>query len=161
MLKIGWKSCPYCDDDEVYRSRSEPLDMAGSSAWAPPLQLVGAIAANSVTTVQSSFPHLNILTRSAPGRDALRLMLITKNGNARHSRAEHKRELRCPTRSTCSRGEQVTRRGGTKWSRERRLPRSCSHIAHRSLRIHNIGAEKQLVGCPTDKASRLVITFEA
>jgi len=25
MLKIGWKNCPYCDDDEVYRSRREPL----------------------------------------------------------------------------------------------------------------------------------------
>jgi len=24
MLKIGWKTCPYCDDEEVYRSRSEP-----------------------------------------------------------------------------------------------------------------------------------------
>jgi hypothetical protein len=25
MQKIGWKSCPYCGDHEVYRSRSEPL----------------------------------------------------------------------------------------------------------------------------------------
>jgi hypothetical protein len=23
--KIGWKHCPYCGDDEVYRSRREPL----------------------------------------------------------------------------------------------------------------------------------------
>jgi hypothetical protein len=25
MLKIGLKRCPYCGDDEVYRSRREPL----------------------------------------------------------------------------------------------------------------------------------------
>ena len=25
MLKIGWKRCPYCDGNEVYRSRTEPL----------------------------------------------------------------------------------------------------------------------------------------
>jgi hypothetical protein len=25
MLKIGWKACPYCGDDEVYRSRRAPL----------------------------------------------------------------------------------------------------------------------------------------
>jgi hypothetical protein len=24
-LKIGWKTCPYCGADEVYRSRKEPL----------------------------------------------------------------------------------------------------------------------------------------
>jgi hypothetical protein len=23
--KIGWKSCPYCGDDEIYRSHKEPL----------------------------------------------------------------------------------------------------------------------------------------
>jgi len=23
--KIGWKTCPYCGDDEIYRSHKEPL----------------------------------------------------------------------------------------------------------------------------------------
>lgn len=25
MRRIGWKQCPYCLNDEVYRSRKEPL----------------------------------------------------------------------------------------------------------------------------------------
>ena len=28
MLKIGWKHCPYCGDDEVYRSRSAPTSFS-------------------------------------------------------------------------------------------------------------------------------------
>ena len=32
LLKIGWKSCPY-GDDEVYRSCTEAHDLAESNVW--------------------------------------------------------------------------------------------------------------------------------
>ena len=39
-LKIGWKSCPYCGDDEVYRSRREPLTWLDRACGLFLLQLV-------------------------------------------------------------------------------------------------------------------------
>jgi len=40
MLKVGWKSCPYCGDHEIYPSRTEPLTGFGRVCFLLLLQLV-------------------------------------------------------------------------------------------------------------------------
>lgn len=40
MVEIGWKRCPYCGDDEVYRSRREPLSWLDRACGLFFLQLV-------------------------------------------------------------------------------------------------------------------------
>jgi len=40
MVKIGWKRCPHCGDDEVYRSRREPLTWLDRACAVFLLQLV-------------------------------------------------------------------------------------------------------------------------
>jgi hypothetical protein len=38
--KIGWKTCPYCEDEEIYRSRKEPLTWLDRARGLFLLQLV-------------------------------------------------------------------------------------------------------------------------
>lgn len=40
MVTIGWRACPHCGDDEVYRSRREPLTWLDRACGFFLLQLV-------------------------------------------------------------------------------------------------------------------------
>ncbi len=86
MVKIGLNRCPYCGDDEVYRSRREPLIWLERACGLFLLQLVRCVYCEQRHYRPILFPRRNILTRSFPERNALRRTHLMINGNARHSR---------------------------------------------------------------------------